>query len=55
MNTNDLETMVRTQAKALKKALELYSVQTYLDSDGRELWRQLDLWLEHTKKNQKSA
>jgi hypothetical protein len=55
MNPDKLESIARTQAKALKKALELYAQETYLDSNGRELWRHLDLWLEHTKPVRKSA
>jgi len=55
MNADKLESIARTQARALKKSLELYAEQAYLDSDGRELWRNLELWLEHTKSVRKSA
>lgn len=55
MNANDFEAMMRTQAKALKKSIELYGAENYVDSDGLELWRQLDLWIERTKKIRRGA
>jgi hypothetical protein len=42
-----LEKIAKAQAKALKITLELISKESHLDSDGRELAREINAWLNH--------
>ena len=47
MKESQLEQVAKSQAKALKKTLELHAKEFYLDSDGRELLFTIETWLEH--------
>jgi hypothetical protein len=46
-NYDKLEKIAKAQAKALKITLELISKDSHLDSDGRELAREINAWLNH--------